>query len=284
MDEGRSVRFWEVDAVRGLAVAMMVLYHLLFDLDYFRVHDFEVHSGFWLGFAHLTATIFVLLVGVSLMLSYLRAERLGQVEQFSRRLVKRGIWIFSLGLAITLVTYLLIGRGFIVFGVLHLIGVSMLLAYPFLRLKAMNVILGLLFILTGLYLQNCSFDFAWLLWLGLPPRDFFSLDYFPLLPWFGVVLLGMALSDHYYRGYSRRIPLPDLSVSFGEATSPFGKKLPSGLYNPSADIDCFPIFRWGHPSLALTSEFRKVKLSAGHTAASRWGMRSTHTTWEWFIY
>ncbi len=213
MDEGRSVRFWEVDAARGLAVAMMVLYHLRFDLDYFGVHDFEVHSGFWLGFARLTATIFVLLVGVSIMLSYFRAERLGQVEQFPLRLVKRGIWIFSLGLGITIVTYMLIGRSFIVFGVLHLIGVSLPLAYPFLRLRAINVILGLSFILIGFYLQGCSFDSFWLIWLGLMPRDFFSLDYFPLLPWFGVVLLGMALGDHYYRGYRRRISLPDLSVS-----------------------------------------------------------------------
>ena len=210
---GQICPFLEVDTVRGLAVTMMVLYHLLFDLDYFGVRDFEVHSGFWLGFARLTASLFILLVGVSIMLSYFRAERLGQVEQFPFRLVKRGIWIFSLGLGITMFTYMLIGRGFVVFGVLHLIGVSMLLAYPFLRLRAMNAILGLLFISIGLYLQHISFDFAWLLWLGLTPRDFYSLDYFPLLPWFGVVMLGMALGDHFYRGYSRRIPLPDLSLS-----------------------------------------------------------------------
>jgi uncharacterized membrane protein len=50
----------------------------------------------------------------------------------------------------------------------------------------------------------------WLLWLGLAPEGFYSLDYLPLLPWFGVVLMGIALGDFLYHGYKRRIALPDL--------------------------------------------------------------------------
>ena len=120
-----------------------------------------------------------------------------------------------MGLApgITLVTYLFIGKGFIVFGVLHLIGLSLLLAYPFLRLKRANVIFGLLFILLGIYLQNISVGFPWLLWLGLAPPDFYSVDYFPVFPWFGVILVGMGLGSQLYPGYRRKMDLPDLSRS-----------------------------------------------------------------------
>ncbi len=127
--------------------------------------------------------------------------------------MKRSLWIFGLAMGVTLVTYFFIGRGFIVFGVLHLIGVSLLLAYPFLRLHGVNFILGLLFILVGLFLQTLSVDFPWLLWLGLAPVDFRSVDYFPLFPWFGVILIGVAFGDLFYRGYSRRIPVPDLAGS-----------------------------------------------------------------------
>lgn len=211
MEESMSVRFWELDLFRGFAVTMMVLYHLLFDLSYFGVYDFGVSIGFWPYFARFTASVFILLVGASLMLSYHRVVCLGKVEQFPLRLIKRGIWIFSLGLGITLITYLFTGRWAIVFGVLHLIGVSLLLAYPFLRLRAANAIPGLLFILIGLYLPYCSTSSPWLLWVGLVPEGFYSLDYLPLFPWFGVVLLGMALGDHFYPGYRRRILLPDLS-------------------------------------------------------------------------
>jgi uncharacterized membrane protein len=191
----------------------MVLFHLAFDLNYFGVQQIEVASGFWFYLARFTASLFLLLVGVSLTLSHSRARLLGQEDRFRYRLMKRSLWIFSLAIGVTLVTYFFIGKGFIVFGVLHLIGISLLLAYPFLRLHGVNFLFGLSFILAGLFLQSLSVDFPWLLWLGLAPMDFRSVDYFPLLPWFGVILIGVAFGDLFYRGYRRRIPVPDLAGS-----------------------------------------------------------------------
>ena len=214
MENRQLVRFWEVDFLRGMAIVLMVLFHLVFDLNYFSVQQIEVASGFWFYLARFTASLFLLLVGVSLTLSHSRARLLGQEDRFRYRLMKRSLWIFSLAIGVTLVTYLFIGKGFIVFGVLHLIGISLLLAHPFLRLHGANFILGLLFISVGLFLQSLSVDFPWLLWLGLAPMDFRSVDYFPLLPWFGVILIGVAFGDLFYRGYSRRIPVPDLAGSF----------------------------------------------------------------------
>jgi uncharacterized membrane protein len=213
MENRQRVRFWEVDFLRGMAIVLMVLFHLAYDLNYFDVQQIEVASGFWFYLARFTASLFLLLVGVSLTLSHTRARLLGQEDRFRFRLAKRCLWIFSLAMGVTLVTYLFIGRGFIIFGVLHLIGISLLLAYPFLRLHGLNFIFGLLFILVGSVLQSLSVDFPWLLWLGLAPMDFHSVDYFPLLPWFGVILIGVAVGDLFYRGYCRRIPVPDLAGS-----------------------------------------------------------------------
>jgi len=39
----------------------------------------------------------------------------------------------------------------------------------------------------------------------------YTIDYFPLLPWLGVCLLGIALGDIMYKDNKRRFPLPDLS-------------------------------------------------------------------------
>jgi len=213
MENRQTARFWEVDFLRGMAIVLMVLFHLAFDLNYFGVFKVEISSSFWFYLARFTASLFLLLVGVSLTLSRSRARLLGQEDRFRFRLIKRGLWIFSLAMGVTLVTYLFIGSGFIVFGVLHLIGVSLLLAYPFLRLHGLNFIFGLLFILLGSVLQSHSVDFPWLLWLGLAPMDFRSVDYLPLLPWFGVILIGVAFGDLFYQGYCRRIPVPDLAGS-----------------------------------------------------------------------
>jgi uncharacterized membrane protein len=146
MVESPTVRFWEVDLLRGVAIVLMVLYHLVFDLNYFAVYEVEISSGFWLAVARLTASLFLLLVGLSLTLSHSRARLLGQEDRFRLRLLKRSAWILGLALGVTLVTCLFIGKGFIVFGVLHLIGLSLLLAYPVLRLKRANFIFGLLFV------------------------------------------------------------------------------------------------------------------------------------------
>ena len=111
MVESPTVRFWEVDFLRGVAILLMVLYHLVFDLNYFAVYDIDVSSGFWLAVARLTASLFLLLVGLSLTLSHSRAQLLGQEDRFRLRLLKRSAWILGLALGITLVTYLFIGKG-----------------------------------------------------------------------------------------------------------------------------------------------------------------------------
>jgi uncharacterized membrane protein len=206
-------RFWEVDLLRGCAIVLMVLYHLVFDLNYFAVYDIIVSSGFWLAVARLSASLFLLLVGLSLTLSHSRARMLGREDEYFSRLLKRSAWILGLALGVSIVTYFFIGRGFIVFGILHLIGLSLLLAYPFLRLRRASFIFGLLFILFGIYVQNIIVEFPWLLWLGLAPHDFYSVDYFPFFPWFGVILMGMGLGSLLYPGYLRRISMPDFAGS-----------------------------------------------------------------------
>ncbi len=212
MYESPKTRFWEVDLLRGLAVVMMVVFHFVYDINYFGIYEMSVSSGFWFYFARITAGLFILLVGVSLVLSSSRAQVQGRKEQVFMEFLKRGLWIFSLGLAVTIATYFLVGDGFIVFGILHFIGISIILAYPFLRLNAWNLVLGAAAIAVGFFLQGQSVSSPWLLWLGLAPKGFYTLDYIPLFPWFGVVLIGIFLGDALYRGYRRRFILPDLSA------------------------------------------------------------------------
>lgn len=212
MNNSQVLRLWEVDFFRGLAIVSMVVFHLAFDLNYFRIYEIDMTGGFWFYLARLTASLFLLLVGISLSLSHSQAKLAGQLSQYPFRLLKRSLWILSLALAITLVTYILVGRGFIVFGILHLISISILLAYPLLRLGRINALLGLAAILLGLYIQELEVDYFWLIWLGLAPRDFVSLDYVPLLPWFGLVLIGMATGGLLYPDLVRRFPLPDISA------------------------------------------------------------------------
>ena len=205
-------RFWELDLLRGVAILMMILFHLMFDLAYFNAVDLNVRSGFWLYFARATATLFLLLVGISLTLSFSRAlATTPQQEKLYLKYLKRGSKIFVWGLIITVTTWFLLRDDVVVWGVLHLIGISIILAYPLLKFRSWNLVLGIVLIALGLLPKKVSVNFPWFLWLGLKPAHFHTIDYFPVLPWFGVVLIGVFLGNALYANYIRNFELRDRS-------------------------------------------------------------------------
>ena len=69
-----GMRFWEIDALRGTAVVMMVIFHTVFSLSFFDIVNIDVVYGFWRVFALATATLFILIAGVSLSISSARAR------------------------------------------------------------------------------------------------------------------------------------------------------------------------------------------------------------------
>jgi len=212
MTRNRYERFWEIDSLRGIAILMMIAFHVLFDLSYVGASNFNVHAGFWLYLARATATIFLLLVGISLTLSYSRALHVKEPEQkLYRKYLTRGSTIFAWGLVITVLTWIFLREGFVVWGILHLIGISIIVAYPLLKFRYGNLVLGISFMALGLFLKNVTVTMPWFLWLGLTPQHFYSVDYFPILPWFGVVLIGVFLGNTLYTNYTRNFKLRDLS-------------------------------------------------------------------------
>jgi uncharacterized membrane protein len=215
-------RFWEIDFLRGIAIIMMIIYHIIFDLTFFGNYNTLVFSNIWYWFGRLTAVLFILLVGVSLTLSYSRTKKKKKVNW--SKYLKRGLKIFSIGLFISLVTYLIFPKYYIVFGILHFIGLSIIIGYFFIRFKFSNLILGVLFILSGIYLSKLTFNFYWLLWIGLTPINFQAFDYYPLFPYFGIVLIGIFLGNFLYPNYKRKFNIPELPTIYTKTICSLGRK------------------------------------------------------------
>ncbi|MCC6457716.1 MAG: DUF1624 domain-containing protein [Caldilineaceae bacterium] len=208
----RRVRYWEIDALRGVAIVMMIIFHLMWDFWYYRIlPDVVLYAGFWKYFQRTCANLFLILVGVSL--AVVTIQRMGDDLQGLppfRPYLLRGLKIFGCGLLVSLVVWAA-GVGYVHFGILHLIGFASVAAYPLLRQRGLNLILWAAFFIAGYFLLGVRLDFPWLLWLGLPPYNYYPNDYFPVIPYFGVVLLGIFLGNSLYGPEGRRFLLPDLS-------------------------------------------------------------------------
>lgn len=194
-----SKRIWELDALRGLCILVMVVIHLVFDLvELFGL----VHWVYPPVFAFVKdwgGVIFLLISGVCITLG--------------SRCIRRGLIVLACGALCTLVTALMYWFGMadrsiiIWFGVLHCLGVCMLLWPVFRRLPVWALgSIGAVLVIAGFAVRGLTVPTVWLAPLGLTAKGFVSSDYFPLLPDLGFFLLGAVLGRTVYR--SRRSLLP----------------------------------------------------------------------------
>ena len=204
-------RFWEIDFLRGFAIILMVFFHIIYDLNFFSITNFRIYSGIILYIARLSASIFVVLAGISLSISYSKSKNWLKTNDIILKFIKRGLKILFLGVIISVITWFYIPRGFVVFGILHFIGTSIILSLIFIRYRVINIIFGLLFIIVGFYLKSLTFDFNILIPLGFIPNNFWTIDYFPLFPWFGIFLIGISIGNIIYPDFKRKYEIKDLS-------------------------------------------------------------------------
>ncbi|MBN1170153.1 DUF1624 domain-containing protein [Candidatus Micrarchaeota archaeon] len=174
-------RIGEVDAIRGIAIILMIVYHFFFDLDYLGIADIPLQDIGWVLFQRVTASLFLVLAGISIVLSEKR-------HHSYPRHAKRAFFLGMIALLITAATWIFPHEGFIKFGIIHMIALSTLIAPLFLRFGWLNAVLGIMIIAAGMQVHYT--DIGYLFWLGPITTDYFALDHYPLVPWFGLILIG----------------------------------------------------------------------------------------------
>ncbi|MCF6096827.1 DUF1624 domain-containing protein [Thermovorax subterraneus] len=178
-------RIVELDFFRGIAVFLMVIFHGIFDLSYYFGLNIDYSRGFWYYEGKLSALTFICIAGIS---SY-----------FSRNPRQRGVKLLLLGMAITAATYLLDSTNYIKFGILHFLGTSYFLSPHFKRVDSISLILlASAIIFTGTYFSSLTTQNPFLFPLGITTPYFSSLDYYPLIPYFGVFLMGVYIGRNFY--------------------------------------------------------------------------------------
>lgn len=193
------MRYLELDFARGIAIAMMVIFHFLFDLNYLGFAEISLYEGFWGIWQKITASLFLLIVGIVIAVKYSQDGK-----NFEKSSLKRAGIVFVAALIVTMGTFVFFPTQFIYFGILHLIAVSILISIPLARYKYLNLILGLFLLIIPLFANTNSFEIPFLVWMGFA-TPFPTFDFFPLIPWFGVVLIGIAKGKFLYGNEKQRI-------------------------------------------------------------------------------
>ncbi|MBU5575147.1 MAG: DUF1624 domain-containing protein [Candidatus Aenigmarchaeota archaeon] len=183
-----NYRIWQIDFLRGIAVLSMILFNYSFTLKFFNLINYN-SIFYWFFVPRFIAAMFIFISGVSSYLSIKRNKNFFHT-------FKRGVKIFTIGILITLITYFLFKEHFILFGILHLIGISIVLSYFFFKFEKFNFIFGFIILFIGVFF---NFSNQYLFWLF--PQKISSFDYEPLFPWFGIFLLGMGSGKFVYYNF-----------------------------------------------------------------------------------
>ena len=185
-------RFWELDALRGICLLGMILFHFLYDLRISLPLPLQLLQS-WGGCA------FLVLSGICVTLGH--------------HPLRRGLLVFGCGMLCTLVTWGMFVLKFapremvIWFGVLHCLGTCMLLWPVFRKLSgAVLTALAVFFVVFGFFLKSVLLPEPWLVPLGIRYPGFASADYFPLLPNLGFFLLGTVAGRRLYAKKQSLLP------------------------------------------------------------------------------
>lgn len=207
-------RLWEVDVARGVALGLMLVFNWTFALHFLDVWTIRPRDSwlYWWLFPRFIGFMFVFIVGVSLTLSVNRLRRRrpeGWRAIARRKYPERGLRILALGIAIIVAMYVLYPERFVYFGVLHLIGVSVALSVPFLRRERAALVTGLVVVGAAPWVGAIPVESRLLGVIGFGAQVP-TLDHFPIVPWTGVVLLGIWTGHTAFPAGRRRLALPDI--------------------------------------------------------------------------
>jgi uncharacterized membrane protein len=182
-------RSFGIDVLRGLAIVFMVVFHFGYDLTVFGYAHYDTNADIeWRIFRAIIVSSFLMAMGMSAYLAYRDGIKWQKLWQALVKLV-------SVSVLISLGSYLLYPNNWIYFGIIHFAAFALPACLLFIRQPQLASVLGVAIIL-GYFTDSLSLHLPWL-WavehLHIPRH---TVDLVSVIPWFGVVLLGLCCS-HY---------------------------------------------------------------------------------------
>ena len=178
-------RNFEIDLLRVIAIILMIIFHIIYDLNEFVGIDINYQTGFWYWIGRVAAFTFIFISGIS--------------SGFSKNSTRRGIKVLAFAIVITLVTFALIKEQYIRFGILHLLGTAMIM-FPLLK-RINNYILlflSVIIIFISSIFDSVLVNTSILLPLGIMYGGFSTVDYYPIFPYLSAFIMGVIFYKKFY--------------------------------------------------------------------------------------
>ena len=216
-------RAFELDALRGLAVVMMMLHHLIFDLRYLMALDV---------FAWQESDFFIYWIRAPFVFLFLFIS--GICCSFSRNNFKRAAKTAAVAILFSAVFYVVSrvtqSEMYVFFNVLHLLALGTLFyavlaflekKHSFKGVNAVLILSGILFLWLAFPLSRLTGTLNPFL---LPLAEEFAqgvgmADYMPLVPWMGMFLFGALFGRLFYS--NRQTLFPKAPVLLMRMVFPF---------------------------------------------------------------
>jgi uncharacterized membrane protein len=171
-----------LDALRGIAVIWMVIFHTCYDMRMLGFINWNFSSGFWYAFPRIIAFTFLFCVGMSLNFAHSPRIRWKSVGQ---RSLKLGLS----ALAISISTYLTFPNQWIYFGTLHCILAGSILGVILVNKRKLAFAIMILILIAQ---YGLGYDIKWV--SSIMQRQ--SMDFIPIYPWFWAVLMGILVGPY----------------------------------------------------------------------------------------
>ena len=206
-------KFKEIDFLKGIAIITMVISHIFYFKYQLNMSSLNFNSWWYILLTIVAQVIFISCIGINLSLSYSKYQLKNQSGKYYQNQIQRAIIIGFFGLLLSYLTYLTHGYKFIKFGILHFASCAILLLmwtvkYDLFNLFFILTITLLYFIkdhLINFSLQTMPKFLIFI--LGIFNPQYYSIDYFPIIPWTILVAFGILVGNILYPKFNRKFQL-----------------------------------------------------------------------------
>lgn len=204
----KSKRIPILDVIRGTCILLMIIYHSSYSIMAF---GFFKKAKWLYGLFDFYTTPFYTVIWLITLCCFFGIA--GIVSNFSRSNFKRCVPVIVVAVVITVITVLFIPDEAIYFGVLHCMGACMLI-YAFIEkfckkffdkihASIFLILFAIFYIITEtvppvgsvvISIMGHGFELP-LFILGFYSKNFFSADYYPIIPWLFLFLAGVKAGE-----------------------------------------------------------------------------------------